>query len=162
MYKDTIIQKYLDLIKSERKEIRGFYNGLVAKITRSMLPAIMITIVSVETESISNVEDEHRIGLSLTYIADIRKDFNATPFIVAGLNKVTEVLVGREDDYKLQEKSILNILRKNINLDVNNKLRTDVGSFSVVTPDEVAAGRLPGFWSAEGTIRFIAHFSQLR
>ena len=161
MYKDTIVQKYLDLIKSNTTGIKGFYNGFVAKIPASMLPAVMIQIEKTEVEEMSNVEDEHRIFLVLTYIADIRKTVEDPAFITS-LNNVLDALVGRQSDYSLKTSSILHILRNNLNVDVDNNLRTDVRSFSVVTPGEITAGRFPGLFTAEGTIRFLAHYFQER
>lgn len=162
LYKDPIIQKYLDLIKENVGDIRTFYNGTMVQIPISMLPMVMIDIESTEATEFSDAEDEHRVGLVLTFIADMRKDFSAANLIKAGFSKVLEVLVGRDSDYKLKENSILHVLRHNLNIDPDNNLRTDVGSVSVVTPSEVATGRMAGYWSAEGTIRFIAHFIQER
>lgn len=161
-YKDPIVQKYLDLVKDNTSGIRGFYNGFVAKIPASMLPAVMISIESVEGISFSNDEDEHRVTLVLTYVADIRQTFEESA-LATTLNKVVEALVGREEtDYSLKTSSILYILRNNIDIDTANNLRTDVGSFSVATPGEVVTGRFPGLYSAEGTIKFLAHFVQER
>ena len=163
-YQDPIIQKYLDLIETNTSGIKGFYNGLVANIPASMLPAVMINIESTEADELSNEEDEHRITLALTYVADIRQTFEESA-LATTLNKVVEALVGRYTTgtpYTLKTASILHILRHNINVDTTNNLRTDVGSFSVVTPSEVATGRFPKLYSAEGTIRFLAHFVQER
>ncbi len=165
LYCDPIIQKYIDLLKTNTVGIKVFYNGFVSQIPASMLPAVMIQIEKTEAEEISNVEDEHRISLVLTYIADIRQTLvepsGDTP-LATGLNKVLEVLVGRKADYSLETTSILYILRNNLNIDDTNNLRTDIRSFSVVTPGEVASGRFPGSYSAEGTIRFNSHFIQNR
>ena len=163
-YKDPIVQKYLDLIEENTTDIKGFYNGLVAKIPSSMLPAVMINVETTEADEHSNVEDEHRITLNLTYIADIRQSLEHSP-LTAALNNLVEALVGREETgtpYALKSESILNILRGNLNVDSSNNLRTDVGSFSVITPGEIATGRFPGLYSAEGTIKFLAHFTQER
>ena len=161
-YRDPIIQKYLDLIKDNTSGIKGFYNGLTGSIKVSMIPAVIISIESTEITEFSNLEDEHRIKLLLNFIADIRKDFNRTALISAGLNQVREKLVGRESDYKLKTSSIAYILRHNINIDEDNNLRTDVGSIQVTTPNEVSADRITGLWSAEGSIRFDSHFLQER
>jgi len=163
-YADPIIKKYLDLIKANTDGIKGFYNGLVDKVPASMLPAVMIEIERTECSDLSNVEDEHRIGLALIFIADIRQNFEESAMIVAGFNKVKEALIGRESTgtpYALKTSSILYILRHNINVDSANNLRTDIGSMSVVTPTELAR-RFQGLYSAEGTIRFNAHYIQTR
>ena len=161
-YKDTIIQKYLDLIKDNTTGIKGFFNGLIAKIPASSLPAVIIDIDRTEVDEFSNDEDVHKVELILIYIADIRRSFEEASSVIAGLNNVKEILVGRESNYTLKSTSILDILRSNLNIDSSNNLRTDVGGFSVVTPNEVAAGRFPGQHSAEGSIRFTAHFVQER
>lgn len=159
MYSDPIIAKYLTLIKDNTTGIKGFYNGFVAKIPSSMLPAVMINIEAMEIDEFSDAEDEHRIALVLTYIADIRQTLEDSA-LVTSLNGVLDALVGRESTYVLKITSILDILRGNLNVDTN--LRTDIGGFSVVTPGEIATGRFPGLYSAEGTIKFLAHFVQER
>ncbi|MCK4454525.1 hypothetical protein KAU51_04285 [Candidatus Parcubacteria bacterium] len=162
MYKDPIVQKYLDLIEDNRSDIKKFFNGIVTKVAASECPCIMIGIENVEVGDFSNVEDEHEVNLILTLVTDIRKNFADTVRIDSGISKVVEMLTGRGDDYKLETKSILNILRNNVNIDTTNNLRTDIGTITAVTPNEVAIGRIPEYWSTEGTIKFKAHFFQER
>jgi len=166
MYTDPIIQKYLDLLKDNTTRIKGFYNGFVSNIPASMLPAIMINIETTEAGEFSDIEDEHRIGLVLTYIGDIRQTFNDSSLVTV-LNNVLDGLVGREEEisstpYALKTDSVLYVLRNNLNVDSDNNLRTDINSFSIVTPSEISTGRFQGFYSAEGTIKFNAHFTQQR
>ncbi len=162
-YKDPIIQKYLDLLEDELSGVRTFYNGTRVRIPASSLPMIMIDIESETIGDFSTSEDEHLVDLVLTYIVDMRKETSATELIEQGLQKVKRVLVGRdEDDYTLKSDSVADILRKNLSIDSNNNLRTDINSVSIITPSEVATGRMPGYWSAEGTVRFQAHFIQQR
>ena len=161
-YEDTIIAKYLSLIKGNVADVRTFYNGTLFQVPISRLPLIMIDIESTEASEFSNAEDQHIISLVLTYIADMRKDISAVQFMESGFGKVLDVLVGRASDYSLKTNSILYILRHNLDIDASNNLRTDLGSITVATPREVVPGRMPGFWSAEGTIRFKAHFIQTR
>ena len=165
-YEDPIIAKYLTLIEDNTEGIKGFYNGLVAKIPSSMLPAVMISIESTEIDEFSDAEDEHRINFVLTYIGDIRDSIEDS-HLVTTLSEVLDALTGREEEgsstpYALRTTSILHILRNNLNVDTSNNLRTDVGSVTVVTPSEIATGRFPGYYTAEGTVRFQAHFTQIR
>lgn len=162
MYKDPIVEKYINLIKSYRDDIKTYYNGVKTEIGQSECPSIMIDVNRLEAQKFSNTEDQHRVSLNLTLVTDIRSNFQDTARIDAGINKVLEILVGRKDDYSLKEKSILNILRKNVNVDTSNQLRTDVGSITVVSPREVGIGRQEKYWSTEGTIGFEAHFIQER
>jgi hypothetical protein len=162
IYKDPIIERYLDLIKTNTSgKIKGFFNGMIGSIPASMLPAVILSIENTEVEELSNSEDEHRIHMVLNYIADIRPTLEDTTLITK-MSDVLETLIGREVDYSLKENSILYILRNNLNIDDSNNLRTDVRSFSIVTPEEISAGRFPGSYSVEGTIRFLAHFYQER
>lgn len=161
-YKDTIIQKYLDLIKDNVGGIKIFYNGTLMQVPISRLPLVMIDIEGTEASEFSNAEDQHIISLVLTFIADMRKETSAAQLMESGFGKVLDVLVGRSSTYALKENSILYVLRHNLDIDASNNLRTDVGSITVATPREVALGRMPGYWSAEGTIRFKAHFIQTR
>lgn len=161
-YEDTIVKKYLDLIKNNVGGIKSFYNGTCVQIPLSKLPMVMIDITDTEVTEFSNTEDQHIVSLVLTFIADMRKEISAAQLIEAGFGKVLDVLVGRTSNYSLKTNSILYVLRHNLNIDTNNNLRTDVGSITIVTPREVATGRMPGYWSVEGTIRFKAHFIQER
>lgn len=162
-YADPIIKKYIDLIKDNRNDIKKYFNGLATRVAASECPAIMIGIDSMAINDFSNVEDEHRINLILTIVTDIRKNFEDTIRIDNGINRVVEILSERnEDTFKLKDNSILNILRNNVNIDPTHNLRTDLGTITVVTPKEVAVGRIPGYWSTEGTIRFQSHFIQER
>ncbi len=162
MYADPIVKKYLDLIEANRSDVKKYFNGIVTRVAASECPCIMIGIDNVEVSDFSNVEDEHRVNLILTLVTDIRDNFADTVRIDNGISKVVEMLVGRGDDYQLEEKSILNILRNNVSIDVTNNLRTDIGTVTAVTPKEVAIGRIPDYWSAEGSIKFQAHFIQER
>lgn len=161
-YSDPIIDKYLELIKANRGDIKKYFNGIVTRVATSECPCIMIGIDSIEVGDFSNVEDEHRVNMILTLVTDIRKNFADTVRIDNGISKVVEMLTGRGEDYKLETKSILNILRNNVNIDTGNNLRTDIGTVTAVTPKEVAIGRIPDYWSAEGSIKFQAHFIQER
>ncbi|MCX6113136.1 MAG: hypothetical protein NTY22_07660, partial [Proteobacteria bacterium] len=109
-------------------------------------------------------EDEHRIKLVLTFIADMRITLEDSA-LISGLNKVLEVLVGRETTgtpYALKTNSILYILRHNLNIDATNNLRTDIRSFSVVMPSQVSSNRFQGLYSAEGNITFNCNYIQQR
>ena len=163
IYRDPIIDKYLTLIKDNTSgKIKGFYNVMIGSIPASMLPAVILTIEKTEAEDISNVEDEHRISLVLTYVADVRPTLEDTTLITK-MTDVLDTLVGREQvGYSLKTNSILHILRNNVNIDDSNNLRTDIGSFSVITPAEIASGRFAGSYSVEGTIRFLAYYIQMR
>ena len=161
-YKDPIIEKYLNLIKDNVGGIKVFYNGTLMQIPLSRLPLVMIDIEGTEVTEFSNAEDQQEVSLVLTYIADMRKEISAAQLMESGFGKVLDVLVGRTSTYGLKTDSILYVLRHNLDIDASNNLRTDVGNITVATPREVALGRMPGYWSAEGTIRFKAHFIQTR
>jgi hypothetical protein len=161
-YKDPIIEAFITLIKSYRKDIKIYYNGIAGKIPASLAPAIMIGIEKDEVKEEDPARDEHFVSMVLVYIADMKQNFEDTPTIIAGLNNVMQTLIGRDANYSLLKNSILNIIRSNPVINSSIGLRADVGAVTVATPTEVAANRLQGYWSAEGTIRFTAHLYQTR
>ena len=161
-YKDPIIEAFITLIKSYRKDIKVFYNGIAGKIPAALAPAIMIGIEKDESREEDPARHEHFITIVLVYIADMRQNFDDTPTIIAGLNNVMQTLIGRDTNYSLLKNSILNILESNPVINSTLGLRADVGSKTVSTPTEVATNRLQGYWSAEGTIRFTAHIYQYK
>ena len=161
-YKDPIIETYLNLIKTQRGDIRKYFNGLVTKVAASECPCIMIGIDNTEVNESNNVDDEHRLNLILVLVTDIRQNYEDSVRIDNGVNKVQDILIGRESNLKLKSNSILNIIRTNVDADSTYNLRTDLGEITVATPKEITVGRLAEHWSTEGTISFQAYFSQER
>lgn len=160
-YRDPIIEKYLDLLKDNLgSKIRKYFNGIPSIIAQSECPAIAIGIERTEMKPYTTEEDEHRISLVLVLITDIRESLSNNYRMDQGISQVLDIFMGRNSDYTLKSNSIAKIIRDNRNIDLTNHLKTDVGSISIITPKDVVQDRINGYWTAEGTMRFQAHYYQ--
>src|SRR3954447_15622653 len=112
-YQDPILEKYIRLIQaSTGTTFKAFYQGDPLKIPASLLPCIVIAKQQTEARPLSNAEDEHTIGLTLTVVSDIRSDLSTAEsfdFVVKGISTLYDLVEGREDDYSLKDASILGI-----------------------------------------------------
>jgi len=163
-YKDPIIQKYIDLIKTATgTAFKSFYQGDPFRIPKSNLPALLISKTQTQVGPLSNAEDSHNIGLTITVITDIRDERSDDQQITPGIAQLYDLLEGRDETtYKLKTNSLLNILRTNVAVDQAYNLRTDLGSITRVDYGMTIGKRAPEGYSTEGQIDFIATYSQLR
>ncbi len=169
IYKDPIIKKYFDLIKSVVGEglFKAYYHGDPIRVPITSLPAIIIskdeTRVSNALEGGSNVEDTHLMALTLTVITDLRDDIQDDKSIAPGIATLYDIMEGRESaTLKLKTKSLLHILRNNVDVDTALGLRTDLGSITRVDYGLTVGKREQEAWAVEAQLEFIAHFTQLR
>lgn len=166
MYRDTIIEKYIELIKSKLNgEIKYFYQGDPVKIPASNLPCCIIAKSQTRVAQVTNAEDGHEIGLTITIVADIRNDLstdNNIASIVPGVATLYKLVEERDANYKLTPTSLLGILRNNQLLDPLNNLRTDLSSMTRIDYGENLRQRNPEEWSIEARIEIVANFIQIR
>lgn len=169
LYQDPIIKKYIDLIKGVvgNDFFKIYYQGDPIRIPISNLPAIIIskdeTRVSNALEGGSNVDDAHLMALTLTVVTDIRDQINDDKAVAPGIAKLYDIIEGRDETtLKLKDKSILHILRNNVDLDTSLGLRTDLGSITRVDYGLTIGKREQDAWAIEAQVEFIAHFTQLR
>jgi len=165
MYSDSIIQKYIDLIKANCGQIKAFYQGDPVKIPNSNLPCCIIAKSNTTAGFQDSASDEHLVGLSITIITDIRDQLSTDENIAKiapGIAQLYEIVEGRDANYKLKTNSILNILRTNQLLDVANNLRTDLRNVTRVDYGSTLRSRSPEMWSAEARIDIVVNFIQLR
>lgn len=165
IYSDPIIQKYVELIKANTPAIREFYQGEPIRIPASSFPCAIIAKRETRAGALTNAEDEHGIGMSITIIADVRKDLSTEDNIakaVAGVSTLYDIIEGRNEDYTLRDDSILGILRSNIILDEARNLRTDLGSMTRVDYGTTLRDRAQDQWSIEARVEFVCSFSQVR
>lgn len=169
LYQDPIILKYIDLIKGVfgNDFFKIFYQGDPIRIPISNLPAIIIskdeTRVSNSGDGGSNVEDAHQIALTLTVVTDIRDQINDDKAIAPGIAKLYDIMEGRDaTTLKLKTKSILNVLRSNVDVDTALGLRTSLGTITRVDYGLTVGKREQEAWGIEAQLEFVAHFSQLR
>lgn len=169
LYQDPIIKKYIDLIKGVvgNEFFKGYYQGDPIRIPVSSLPAIIIskdeTRVSNSFEGGSNAEDAHLMAITLTVVTDIRDQINDDKLVAPGIAKLYDIIEGREAaTLKLKTKSLLHILRNNVDVDTALGLRTDLGSITRIDYGITVGKREPDSWATEAQMEFIAHFTQLR
>ncbi|MDR6305899.1 hypothetical protein GGQ85_003625 [Nitrobacter vulgaris] len=165
IYSDPIIEKYVELIKANTSAIKAFYQGEPIRLPASNLPCAIIAKRETRAGALTNAEDEHGIGMSITIVADVRKDLSTDDNIakaVAGVSTLYDIIEGRNEDYTLKEDSILGILRSNIVLDAAKSLRTDLGSMTRVDYGTTLRDRAQDQWSIEARIEFVCSFSQVR
>jgi hypothetical protein len=164
-YSDPVIRKYTELLKANTGSIKAFYEGEPLRVPTSNLPCAIISKRETRVGPLSNAEDEHGIGMSITIIADVRKDLTTeegAQNAVAGVATLYDIIEGRNDDYTLKDDCILGILRSNILVDATYGLRTDLGSITRVDYGTTLRDRAPEEWSIEARIDFVASFHQTR
>lgn len=164
-YNDPIIEKYIDLIKANTPAIKAFYQGEPVRIPASNLPCAILSKRETAAGALTNAEDEHGIGMSITIVTDVRKELSTEENIaktVAGVAALYDIVEGREPDYTLKSSSILGILRSNIVLDAARNLRTDLGSITRVDYGTTLKSRVQEDWSVEARVDFVCSFQQVR
>ena len=165
IYRDPIIKKYFDLIEGivGVGTFKRFYYGDPIRIPISNLPALIISKDETGVGNITNVEDQHLMSLILTVVTDIRDDISDDKTMAPGTNRLYEIIEGREaSTLKLQTKSILHILRNNLDVDISLGLKTNLGSVTRVDYGLTVGKRDKEAWSTEAQVGFIAEFTQLR
>ena len=165
LYRDPIIKKYINLIIGIVGEgiFKGVYYGDPIKIPASNLPALIISKDETRAANITNTEDEHLIALTLTIVTDIRSEINDDKAIAPGIAKLYDIIEGREEaTLKLKTKSLMHILRNNVDVDTALGLRTDLGSITRADYGLTVGKREIESWAVEASIDFIAQFTQIR
>ena len=166
LYKDPVIKKYFDLIKSKVDTglFKEYYQGDPIRVPKSKLPCLVISKSETQIGHLTNSEDEQGMALILTVITDIRDEVNDSEDIVPGISKLYDIIEGRDDTtYKLKTNSILHILRNNQLVDASsNQLRTDLNTITRADYGLTIGKRAPEAYAVEGQVEFIAYFTQVR
>jgi hypothetical protein len=162
-YADPVISAYIELIRANTGEIKEFYQGEPIRVPASNFPCAIISKRQTRVAPASNAEDEHGIALSITIIADVRKDLSSDDSAVtAGIGLLYDLVEGRNADLTLKENSLLGILRGNLLVDDAHGLRTDLGAQTVVDYGLTLRDRAPEAWSIEARVDIVASFHQVR
>lgn len=162
-YKDPVITKFIDLIKSKNDIYKKFYYGDPIRVPVSAMPAMIISKVASEATEFSNAEDEHNMKITFTVVTDIRKDISDDTSMAPGTNMLYYLLEGRDPTtLDLVPECLLNILRHNVDLYQGNKLYTDVGTKTGVSYAITIGKRQEDMFGIEGSITIIAKHVQLR
>ncbi len=164
-YSDPILQKYIDLIKANCGDFKAFYQGEPVRIPNSSLPALLISKRQTQVGPLSNAEDGHQMGITITVIVDVRKDLSteeSIPAVTNGVATLYDIMEGRNEDYTLKDGSILDILRTNLLVDDVHQLRTDLDSVTRVDYGTTLRDRPAGEWYIEASVDFVCTFVQVR
>lgn len=162
-YKDPVITKYIELIKSYTNAFKMFYYGDPIRVPVSSMPALIVSKVATDLTEFTNAEDEHNMQIVFTVITDIRKDISDEHTIVPGISSLYYLLEGRDPStLQLNPDSLANILRHNVDLYQNVKLYTDVGSKTKISYNMTIGKRQEDMFGIEGSITIIAKLVQLR
>lgn len=164
IYTDPIIKKYKDLIEANMPGVfKGFYQGDPFRVPKSMIPALVISKSQTNVGPLTNAEDDHQIGMTITVITDVRDERNDETEVVPGIAQLYDIIEGRETTtYKLKAQSILNILRTNQIVDAAYNLRTDLRSITRADYGLTVGKRSADGFATEGTVDFICTYSQVR
>lgn len=163
MYQDPIITAYADLIKAKAGAIKTYYQGEPLRIAASELPCCIISKTQTNVGPLNNADDEHKIGMRITIMTDVRQDLSTEEShakIVEGVSSLYDLMEGRNSDYTLKDTAILDILRTNLH--VSGNLRTDLGSLTRVDYGTTLRDRQPEVWTIEARLDFVAGFLQVR
>ena len=161
-YKDPVLKKYANLITDTIKIFKEVYYGDPIRIPNSKLPCLILSKSETNVGQLDNAADEHSISILLTVVTDIREEIGMADDLSPGATRLYELIEARDDDYSLKINTILDILRTNINVDVGNNLRTDLGTITHVDYGMTMGKRGPDAYAIEAEITFVAHFSQNR
>ncbi|OJY74679.1 MAG: hypothetical protein BGP12_06915 [Rhodospirillales bacterium 70-18] len=164
-YVDSIITKYIDILKAGNGTIKTYYQGEPLRIAQSNLPCCIISKTSTSVQPIDNADDQHSISLRITVITDVRQDLSSDESqakIVEGVRSLYDILEGRNADYTLKSTSVLDILRGNINVDTSRNLRTDLSTATRVDYGTTLRDREKDSWTIEARLDFTCHFIQTR
>ncbi len=165
MYKDPIINKYIELIKAKMPAIKSFYQGDPFRVPKTNLPACIISKTQTMVGPLTNAEDSHQIGITITIITDIRDERSNEneELVTPGIAQLYDIIEGREDTtYLLKDTSLLDVLRTNILIDASRNLRTDLGSITRIDYGLTIGKRSPEGYATEGQVDFLSTYSQLR
>lgn len=165
MYRDPLVQKYIDLITAKTNVFKVFYQGEPVRIPTTNLPCCIISKKATQIGQITNAEDGHEVGLTFTVVTDIRNELSTNEndaTIVEGIAKLYDIIEGRNDDYTLKDTSLLDILRTNQLVDGTGNLRTDLSQPTRVDYGETLQNRDPEEWRVEARVEIVAEFIQTR
>ena len=164
-YADPIIEAYISLIKAHTGAIKTFFQGEPVRIAPADLPCAIISKRQTRAAAVTNAEDEHGIGMSITVITDVRKDLtsdDSAQNVVAGIATLYDIMEGRNADYTLKENCLLGILRSNQLVDEAHGLRTDLSTLTLVDYGTTLRDRAPEEWSIEARVDIVCSFHQVR
>lgn len=159
MYRDPVIQKYIELIKAHTgTRFKEFYQGDPIRIPASKLPCVIISKTETRIGAFDNMRDEHAMQLVLTVVTDMRQDYNDADAIANGVAQLYEFIEGRNADFTLKDEAILNVLREHDIVDEAQTLRTDLGTITRASYGITVDKRAENGFATEAQVEFISQF----
>jgi hypothetical protein len=165
MYLDPVLAKYIDLIKANTGAIKAFYFGEPIRFPTVDLPCLFISKRVTNVDPLTNTEDQHNMGITMTLVTDIRADLSTQDdiaHVAAGISSLYDIMEGRESDYTLKDTSLLGILRSHLIVDGTNQLITDLETITHVDYSRTLANRAPQQWSIQASVDISCKFTQVR
>lgn len=154
VYRDPVIAAVIDLLEAEGSpELKGrYYYGDILLAPRGQMPFCSIAIDNQAITSADSGNDVAVIPLVINVVVETTKDVHSWD-VMAGTNKLYDLLCGRNADYSLKSTSIAGIIRKHAEVPggqlflgiENTPLSADFG----IGVDRRGAG----IFSIEGTLR---------
>jgi len=119
------LEKIRDILRSSITSVKNYYIGDPVLIPASYLPCITIDQVSTAVKTLDSARDIYTTNVQLSYIMDIRSDFNKRPDEVIGTTTLREVMEGRDASGDLKTNSIVYLLTKNWDLGSDWKINNE-------------------------------------
>lgn len=162
LYNDPILDKIEQVINADDGgAIKSYFQGDPILIAKSELPCLILSKDTTEVGDESTATDYHRVAVVLTLVSDIRESLGDSPKQThAGSSVLYDLMEGRNADFTLKATSIVDILRKNHNLNSH-------ANIDLLTPMTIDYGFTTGKrgeknMSWEANLSFNIYFTQLR
>lgn len=99
--------------------IKYIYIGDPLLIPNSCLPALIINPLRTETSKADNARDRHNHSIQIALVIDAKQYLGATPDKMIGSDFLMSTMGGEDSTGALDVKTILSLVRKNLNLGTN-------------------------------------------
>ena len=106
--------------------IKYIYIGDPTAIPASCLPALILNPVRTNISLLDSARDNNTYNISISLVIDARQYLNATPDKMVGTDFLMETMEGEDSAGALNVKTILSIIRKNLNLGTNRRISNDM------------------------------------
>jgi hypothetical protein len=114
------IQKLKTVLESGLKgKVKGFYIGDPWLFPESVMPCIVIAPIRTEVDALDNQRDKYLHIINVSLIVDARQYFDATPNTMVGTIFLMDTMEGETAAGAIDNKSILGLVRANLNLESN-------------------------------------------
>lgn len=124
--KQTILLLKNALENGLRGLVKYIYIGDPTAIPASCLPALIINPVRTNISIADNARDSNTYNIGISLVIDARQYLNATPDKMVGTDFLMMTMEGEDSAGEIDTKTILSIIRKNLNLGTNRRISNDM------------------------------------